>query len=144
MLIWHFMSMSNDIQPFCCLHSSIKSNKPSSVCEQSPGRIFNPHITYPSESQDFQHFQPRDDTAPPLPPPSQKAHLILTTLSSFSAFPSHLRRVPQPRHLQPGPHHRPRQRAETLPPAVDEAEREMFDGGIKGNFDFFAVVAKWF
>ena len=54
------------------------------------------------------------------------------TLLHPPALPCHLRRVPQPRHLQPGPHHRPRQRADTLPPAVHETERELFDGGFYG------------
>lgn len=65
---------------------------------------------------------------------SDPQHALLSMRSPY------LSRRPQPRHLQPGPHHRPRKRADTPPPAVHEAEREALDGRVHG-YDIYATVS---
>ena len=57
-----------------------------------------------------------------------------------SHHPITLRRPPNPRHLQPGPHHGSRERADTLPPAVDEAKRQALHGGVYG-YDIYAAFS---
>ena len=57
-----------------------------------------------------------------------------------SHHPITLRRPPNPRHLQPGPHQRSRESADTLPPAVDEAKRQALHGGVYG-YDIYAAFS---
>ena len=86
--------MPNHIQHLLLLHSAAKAV----IHRQIPALATSPmHTEYTSASRPLAH-----------PPPP---------------YISQLRRRPQPRHLQSGPHHRPRERANVLAPAVEEAER---------------------
>lgn len=123
-----------------CLVISTPSITPSRQCfdenaKTAPARssIHTPHVH--SEAGSFtisQHDTPTtasfwDNMSDPL-------HTLLSMRSPY------LSRRPQPRHLQPRPHHRPRKRADTPPPAVHEAEREAPDGGVYG-YDIYAAVS---
>ena len=130
--------MSNDIHPFYCVYQAEEA-----VIDMQT----QPRQSLPVRSNTHRPFSSRKLRIFPdmihlhsCPLPSQTVCLILTTLFPSSAYPMRLRRVPQPRHLQPRPHHRPRQRADTLPPAVHEPEREMFDGGFHG-YDIYVAFS---